>query len=43
MTDDVATSTLRYEDFALLVPDGPGFGATIDPDKLAHYQRRQAR
>lgn len=43
MTDDVATSQLRYEDFALWVPDGPGFGATLDPDKLAHYQRRQAR
>jgi muconate cycloisomerase len=43
LTDDVAISTLRYEDFALRVPDGPGFGATLDPDKLAHYERRQAR
>lgn len=43
LADDVATSSLRYEDFALWVPEGPGFGATIDPDKLAHYQRRQVR
>ena len=41
LVDDVATSALRYEDFALCVPDGPGFGATLDPDKLAYHQRRQ--
>lgn len=43
LTDGVATSTLRCEDFALQVPCDPGFGATLDPDKLAHFQRRQAR
>lgn len=40
LADDVATSQLRYEDFALVVPPGPGFGSAIDPDRLAHYQRR---
>ena len=42
LVDDVATSALRYEDYALCVPDGPGFGATLDPEKLAYHQRRQA-
>ncbi|WP_313311642.1 muconate/chloromuconate family cycloisomerase [Pulveribacter sp.] len=40
MVDDVATSGLRYEDFTLRVPHGPGFGATLDPDRLAYHQRR---
>lgn len=42
LIDDVAIGALRYEEFALCVPDGPGFGATLDPDKLAYHQRRQA-
>lgn len=41
LVDDVAISALRYDDFALCVPDGPGFGATLDPEKLAYHQRRQ--
>lgn len=28
-----------YRDFHLEVPAGPGFGMTIDEDKLAHYRR----
>lgn len=39
LEDDVAYSQLHYEDFALVVPPGPGFGAAIDPDRLAYHQR----
>ncbi len=42
LVDDVAHSPLRYEDFALVVPPGPGFGATIDPERLAYHQRQPA-
>lgn len=41
LTDDVAHGGLLYEDHALVVPQGPGFGAQLDRDKLAFYQRRQ--
>lgn len=42
LVNDVAIGALHYEEFALCVPDGPGFGATLDPDKLAYHPRRQA-
>ncbi|NMM77270.1 hypothetical protein B2J88_13535 [Rhodococcus sp. SRB_17] len=42
LVDDIATSQLRYEDFALVVPTGPGFGATVDPERLAYHHRRPA-
>jgi muconate cycloisomerase len=28
-----------YRDFQLVVPKGPGFGVTIDEEKLALYRR----
>jgi muconate cycloisomerase len=31
-----------YQDFHLVVPAGPGFGMTIDPDKLAFYRAMAA-
>ena len=35
--DDILTEPLRYEDGAVLVPDGPGLGIEVDPEKLAKY------
>ncbi len=42
LVDGVAIGALRYEAFALCVPDNPGFGAILGPDPLAYHQRRQA-
>ncbi|KAF1046741.1 muconate cycloisomerase family protein [Xylophilus sp.] len=39
LTDDIAVGSVRYEEFELVVPAGPGFGFDIDEDKLAHYRR----
>ena len=38
MKDDIATDPPQYKDFQLTVPPGPGFGVTIDEDKLAFYR-----
>lgn len=35
--DDVIASPLRFEDGALLVPDGPGLGVEVDEEKVRHY------
>lgn len=32
-----------YRDFDLIVPEGPGFGMTLDPDKLEFYRRDRGR
>lgn len=39
LTDDVATQVMQFRDYELLVPDAPGFGTTIDEDKLKFYTR----
>nr|ACO92641.1 putative muconate cycloisomerase [Burkholderia sp. JS667] len=39
LTDDIATGSVVYEDFELVVPEGPGFGFDIDEGKLAHCRR----
>jgi muconate cycloisomerase len=39
LTDDLVTEPLRFEDFDLLLPDGPGIGVTLDRDKLRRYAR----
>jgi len=40
LTDDLATEPLRFADFHVHVPTGPGIGVTLDQDKLRHYARR---
>lgn len=35
--DDLLTEPFRYEDGAVLVPEGPGLGIEVDPEKLARY------
>jgi muconate cycloisomerase len=40
LVDDLVTEPLRFADFHLYLPTGPGLGVTIDPDKLRHYARK---
>jgi muconate cycloisomerase len=39
LTDDLVTHPLRFEDFRVHLPDGPGLGVTLDRDKLRRYAR----
>lgn len=40
LTDDLVTEPLRFADFRIHLPTGPGLGVTLDTDKLRHYARR---
>jgi muconate cycloisomerase len=40
LDDDIATDPVTYEVGELLLNDGPGFGITVDEDKVAKYARR---
>lgn len=42
-SDGLTVEQLVYQDFHLVVPSGPGFGMTIDPDKLAFYRRDEGK
>jgi muconate cycloisomerase len=42
LKDDLVTEPLTYRDFAIHINKGPGFGVTIDPDKLAFYRREKS-
>jgi muconate cycloisomerase len=35
--DDIVTEPFGYHDGAVLVPNGPGLGVEVDPEKLAKY------
>jgi muconate cycloisomerase len=37
-TDDIITESFPYEDGCLLVPDRPGLGVELDPQKVAKYR-----
>ena len=39
LTDDLVTEKLRFSDFHVHLPDGPGIGVTLDRDKLRRYAR----
>lgn len=39
LTDDLVTEPLRFEDFHIHLPAGPGIGVTLDQDKLRRYAR----
>jgi muconate cycloisomerase len=39
LTDDLVTEPLRFEDFHVHLPSGPGIGVTLDHDKLRRYAR----
>lgn len=42
-TEELLATPLRYEDFALVAPDGPGLGVEIDPDRLDFLRRDRTR
>ena len=40
LTQDTVETSLVYEDFHVLVPQGAGLGVAPDPDKTARFQRK---
>ena len=40
LDDDIATVAVRYEDGDLVLGTGPGFGITVDEEKVQKYARR---
>lgn len=42
LTEEILEEPLVYEDFTLLVPDGPGLGVSLDEDGIAHFRRDAA-
>ena len=40
LTDDLAEEPLRFADFQVHLPSGPGIGVALDHDKLRRYARR---
>lgn len=40
--DDIVANPLRFHDYGVDLPSGPGLGIELDEDKLAHYRRRDA-
>ena len=36
-TDDLLVTSMQYEDGAIVVPDGAGWGIDVDPEKLVRY------
>ena len=40
LTGDLVTEPLRFADFHVHLPSGPGIGVALDPDKLHHYARK---
>ena len=43
VTEEILTEPLRYADFALTVPDGPGLGVTLDMDRVNFFRRDGTR
>ncbi|MBX9595868.1 MAG: hypothetical protein K2X46_16005 [Roseomonas sp.] len=39
LTDDLVTEPLRFEEFRVHLPAGPGLGVTLDRDRLRRYAR----
>jgi muconate cycloisomerase len=43
LTEEILREPLRYADFMLHVPDGPGTGVELDQEKLAFFRRDGSR
>lgn len=43
LKDEILEEPLRYDNFCVSVPTGPGIGVALDPDKVAHYRRDSMR
>jgi muconate cycloisomerase len=39
LTDEILANPITYRDFCVEIPQGPGIGATLDPDKIAFFRR----
>lgn len=39
LVGDLVTEPLRFEDFNVLLPTGPGLGLSLDPDRMRAYAR----
>jgi muconate cycloisomerase len=39
MAEEMAVEPLRYADGHLYLPDGPGLGVELDPDKIRAFRR----
>ena len=39
LVDDIVTQRMEIRDFALQLPDGPGFGVEVDPAQLDRFDR----
>jgi muconate cycloisomerase len=39
LVDDIVESPMTVRDFELIIPDGPGYGVTVDEAKLARFDR----
>ncbi len=39
LTEDTTTQSLVYDDYHVLLPDGPGLGVAPDPDRIARFER----
>ncbi|MCK2184720.1 muconate cycloisomerase family protein [Halomonas getboli] len=40
LKDDIVAEPLRYHDFGVDLPAGPGLGVSLDEDRLKHYSRK---
>ncbi len=43
LADDILTEPLDYRDFGVAIPQGPGIGVTLDPDRVEHFARDRRR
>ncbi|BEV01217.1 muconate cycloisomerase family protein [Novosphingobium olei] len=39
LTEEILEKPLRYSDFSLEVPDGPGLGISLDDDRVTYFRR----
>jgi muconate cycloisomerase len=43
LTDEILAEPIRYRDFCVEIPSGPGIGVTLDPDKVDYFSRDARR
>jgi muconate cycloisomerase len=43
LKDEILSQPIRYRDFGVHLPDGPGIGVALDEAKVDFYRRDRAR
>lgn len=43
LKDEILAEPIRYHDFSAHLPEGPGIGVTLDPERVDYYRRGRAR